>query len=91
MTAIVLPPEVERRLANEASKRGTTLEVLAIEYLREQLARPRPGAGAGNGDNLFDFLSGYIGTVDGTTEALSEGSGQRFVEGLVEKQRRGRA
>jgi hypothetical protein len=42
------------------------------------------------GETLFDFLSGYIGTVSGTTEALSENCGQRFAEGMLEKQRRGR-
>ena len=41
------------------------------------------------GESLFDFLSGYVGTVNGTTEGFSENSGQRFAQGLVEKQQRG--
>ena len=36
-------------------------------------------------DTLFDFLSGYIGTVSGTTEHLSEDCGKHFTDGLVEK------
>ena len=39
---------------------------------------------------LFDFLSGHIGTVSGTTEALSKDCGKHFTDGLVEKKRRGR-
>jgi hypothetical protein len=31
-----------------------------------------------DGETLFDFLSGYIGTVSGTTEASSENCGQRW-------------
>ena len=41
-------------------------------------------------ETLFDFLSGYIGTVSGTTEALSKDCGTHFTDGLVEKKRRGR-
>ena len=36
---------------------------------------------------LFDFLSGHIGTVSGTTEALSKDCGTHFAEGMAEKQR----
>lgn len=39
---------------------------------------------------LFDSLTGYVGTVDGTTEALSEKCGERFTEGLLEKQKQRR-
>jgi hypothetical protein len=90
MTTIILPPEVEGPLAEEARRRGTTPELLAIDCLRE-LFVPRPsGEGTGKDESLFDFLSGYTGTVDGTAEALSEQTGQRFVEGLIEKRDRGR-
>ena len=40
------------------------------------------------GPSLFDFLSGHIGVIDGTTEALSENCGQRFSEGLLEQRER---
>ena len=39
---------------------------------------------------LFDFLSGHIGTVSGTTEALSKDCGKHFTDGLIEKRQRGR-
>ena len=39
---------------------------------------------------LFDFLSGRIGTVSGTTEALSKDCGKHFTDGLIEKRQQGR-
>ena len=33
---------------------------------------------------LADFLNGYVGIVEGSTEALSERCGERFTEGLAE-------
>lgn len=89
MTTINLPPEVEGPLAEEARKQGITPERLAVDCLRK-LFTPSPVVGKpGEGESLFDFLSGYVGTVSGTTEALSENCGQRFAQGLVEKQQRG--
>ncbi|TMA61176.1 MAG: hypothetical protein E6J80_00850 [Deltaproteobacteria bacterium] len=90
MTTIVLPPEIEEPLAEEARKQGTTPELLAVDCLRK-LFTPAPTIGKpADGETLFDFLSDYVGTVKGTTEALSENCGQRFTQGLIEKQQRGR-
>jgi hypothetical protein len=89
MTTITLPPEIEGPLAEEARKQGTTPELLAVDCLRKLFARS-PTVGKPEGDQtLFDFLSGYVGTVSGTAEALSEHCGQRFGQGLLEKQKRG--
>jgi len=89
MTTITLPPEVERPLAEEARKRGTTPELLAVDCLRQLFIPSSDGGKSVEGESLFDFLAGYMGTVSGTTEALSENCGQRFAQGLVEKQQRG--
>lgn len=89
MTTITLPPDIEKSLAEQARERGTTPELLAINSLRAIFAPPVPHDGH-EGDTLYDFLLGYVGTIDGTTEALSEHTGQRFTEGLVDKQRQGR-
>jgi len=89
MTTIVLPPEVDGPLAEQARKRGMTPELLAIDYLRERFVLSPPVVEAGGGSTLYHFLSGYIGTIDGTTEARSEKTDQGFVEGLVEKDKRG--
>jgi hypothetical protein len=41
-----------------------------------------------NGGTLADFLLGYIGTIEGVAESLSEGTGRRFSEILVEMRQR---
>jgi hypothetical protein len=84
MTTITLPPDLASRLAEEASRRGTTAELLALDSLRRLFA-PRPAEAPGT-ETLFDFLAGHIGTVAGAVEPLSENCGRRFAEGLAEKQ-----
>lgn len=86
MMTITLPPEVEAMLAEEARRRGTTPELLAVDCLRNRLGPPAAEAGD-EGASLFDFLSGYTGTVEGSSEAFSERCGRRFMNGLVEKTR----
>ena len=89
MTTITLPPEVEGPLTEEARRKGTTPELLAVDCLRQLFTAPPTTETLAEGETLFDFLTGYAGTVSGTTEALSENCGQRFGQGLVEKQRQG--
>lgn len=72
MTTITLPPDLEGRLADEARRRGTTPELLALDGLRRLFPPPGADNGAEGHGTLFDFLAGYIGTVEGTTEPLSE-------------------
>lgn len=89
MTTITLTPDIEGPLAEEARRQGTTPELLALDSLRKLFAPTMATDKTAGGETLFDFLSGYIGTVGGTTEALSENCGQRFAEGMAEKQQRG--
>lgn len=86
MTTITLPPDLENRLAEEAARRGTTPERLALDGLRRLFA-PQPDEAAPGG-SLFDFLGGHIGAVVGTAEPLSEDCGRRFAEGMAERQSR---
>ena len=88
MTTITLTPDIETPLKEQARRQGTTPEMLALDGLR-QLFPSAESAPEGNppGETLRDFLNGYVGTVNGTTEALSENCGQRFAEGLAEKQK----
>jgi hypothetical protein len=90
MTIITLPPEIEGPLAEAARRQGTTPERLALEGLRK-LFVPATTSGEPEAASLYDFLAGHIGTVAGSTEALSENCGQRFAEGLAEKHQRGRS
>ncbi len=90
MTTIILPPDLEQVLTAEADKRGTTSELLALDSLRQLFAPLQTTGGKKEDKTLFDFLSGYIGTVSGTPEALSKDCGRHFADGLVEKKRQGR-
>jgi hypothetical protein len=90
MTTITLPPEVEEPLAEEAQRQGTTPELLAIGCLRKLFVPGLTEVQPSEGETLSDFLAGYVGTVNGATDPLSEDCGRRFVQGLVEKQPPGR-
>jgi hypothetical protein len=73
MTTITLPAEIEGPLAEEARRRGTTPERLALDTLRLRFIP----LGALPSDqplesNLADFLAGYVGLVEGSTQPLSE-------------------
>ena len=90
MTTITLTPDIERPLVEQARRQGTTPELLALDGLRRLFASGQaPTVESPAGETLFDFLQGYVGTVSGTSEALSENCGQRFAEGMVEKQQDG--
>jgi hypothetical protein len=80
MLTIHVPPELAIPLAEEAGRRGTTPELLALEGVRRVLppsTTAQPAAGT-----LLDFLSGYVGTVEGSSEPFSQDCGRRFAEGL---------
>ena len=89
MTTIILPPDLEGRLIDEARRRGTSPELLALDELRRRFA-PDSTTAETTTTTLFEYLSSFIGAIDGTTEPLSENCGSRFAEGMVEKQRQGR-
>jgi hypothetical protein len=81
---ITVPPELAIPLAEEATRRGTTPELLALEGVRRVLPpspTARPVAGS-----LLEFLSGYVGTVEGSAEPFSQDCGRRFAEGLASAQ-----
>jgi hypothetical protein len=83
MTTITLPPEIAGPLTDEARRRGTTPELLALDTLRQRFAH-ESSLPPGNvpESTLADFLTGYVGLVEGSSEALSERCGERFAEGL---------
>ncbi len=87
MITITLPADLEAPLREEAKKQGTTTEAVALDSLRKLFA-PSPDKNASNEGSLFDFLKGYFGTVSGTSEPWSEQCGERFADGLAEKQQR---
>lgn len=90
MRTITLPPDLEDRLAEEAQRRGTTPELLAVDTLRKAFVPVEAPNGEQPQGTLYDYLAGYIGAVEGTGEALSENTGKLFTDYLVEKHRQGR-
>ncbi len=81
MLTITVPPELAIPLAEEAGRRGTTPELLALEGVRSVLPEKRspPPAAA----SLLDFLAGYVGTVAGSSEPFSQDCGKKFADGLA--------
>jgi hypothetical protein len=87
---IPLTPDIETALIHEAQRQGTTPEQLAIDSLGKLFLLPGPAGESIYKGSLADFLAGHIGTVNGTTEALSENCGRLFADAVLEKQRQGR-
>jgi hypothetical protein len=83
MTTITLPPEIAKPLVEEARRRGTTPERLALETLRSRFVAPSPPSADHPGSSLADFLADQVGLVEGAKEAYSEHCGDRFAEGLA--------
>ena len=86
MMTISLPPDLESRVADEALRRGTTPELLALAILQQQFPTAPSAPVSGS---LLDFTAPYAGRISGTSELLSENCGQRFAAGLAENQERG--
>lgn len=80
MLTIAVPPELAVPLAEEARRRGTTPELLALEGVRRVLPAVPPLQAAGS---LLEYLAGYVGNVAGSSEPLSQNCGRAFADGLA--------
>jgi hypothetical protein len=89
MTTIVVPPDLEAALVAQAQIEHTTPEQLALDTLRRHFLRPPAAPVESTGPTLEDFLKGFIGTVNGSSEAMARKSKELFAESLMEKKRRG--
>ncbi len=85
MTSIKLPPDIEGSLVKEAQRLGTTPELLALSGLRRLFVSADASEGQEKAETLFDLLINDIGSVEGTTEALSEHCGEHFSAGLSDR------
>lgn len=72
------------RHAESLSGRRLRLEILDQEPPSSPDSCPTPGP-----RNLAELLGDYTGSVQGTGEALSEQTGERFTDYLARKQREG--
>lgn len=91
---ITLTPELEQALEQRARQQGTTPEVLAIDSLTKTYL-PRAAFPTEEGETLANYWADYIGTIDSTEFVpgganLSEDTGRKFAELMVEKYRKGR-
>ncbi len=92
---LTLTSEIEKALAEAASRHGTTPEGLALDCLRERFVPPTGGGKAESAETLADFLAGHLGVLASSEHVpgganLSTNSGQRFKAGLVERRKQGR-
>jgi hypothetical protein len=95
MLTITLPPELEEVVTREARKRGTTPDRLVIEVLRNAFLPAEAANESELQGTLADYLSDYIGSVNsrengGEVSNLSEDTGKKFTQLMVEKHRQGK-
>ena len=95
MVTITLPSELEKAVTEEAAQKGTTVELLALDVLQERFLRPSSTKQLPEGATLADALADYIGAIntrdkypEGST--LSENTGRKFAQLMVEKRKRGK-
>ena len=91
---ITVPPEIETALTDQARRRGTTPEVLAVDCLRERFASPAAPPPA-NGGTLAESLAGHIGVLSSGElipggAKMSEDTGKKFAAGMARKREQGR-
>jgi hypothetical protein len=92
---ITLTPDLERALAEAAQRQGITPEMLAREFLRERLLPAgEPVPEQLESMTLAESLADFIGVLDSGEYVpggahLSERTGERFAELLLEKRRQG--
>jgi hypothetical protein len=92
---ITLTPDIEKALAEQARKLGTTPEQLALDSLLERFILPAQAVPAERQGTLADFLRGHIGILHSSEHVpggarMSEDSGKKFAAGLVEQRQKGR-
>jgi hypothetical protein len=95
MVTITLPLELEKAVTEEAAQKGTTVELLTLDVLQERFLRPSSTKHLPEGATLGDALKDYIGAIntrdkypDGST--LSENTGRKFAQMMVEKRKQGK-
>lgn len=93
---ITLTPDIEKALAEQARRRGTTPEMLALHTLRDQFVYSgTTEAPVSEEETLADFLTDHLGVIASSEKTpggarMSEGTGKKFAAGLVKKRQQGR-
>jgi hypothetical protein len=94
MVTITLPPELEQVVTERAHGQGTTPELLVIDSLEKLYLSPAVPP-VEDEKTLADYWADYIGTVDSSELVpgganLSQNTGRKFAELMVEKYRKTR-
>lgn len=92
MLSIALPPELEYILSEQARVQGTTPELLALDSLQERFT---PAAPPERAEVQDDYWNEFVGVIDSSAvfpngSTLSEDTGRKFAEGMVEKREQGK-
>jgi hypothetical protein len=93
---IELSPHLETALENEAARRGTTPQSLAVQFIAAQLPNTASPNGALSDEDLIERWKEHFRAVEiASREAkgptnLSQDTGRRFAELLQEQRRQGR-
>jgi hypothetical protein len=82
-----LPDPIFDALQHAASASGTT----PVGWIAAKLPKPEQSADGNGAKSLADLFAGHIGGFSsGGKETLSENTGQRFTDYVVQKRREGR-
>ena len=94
MTTITLPPEIEKPVAQQARRQGTTTELLALDVLRRSFPAAAESSEVKPGTSLFDLLKDHIGLIHSSEHVpggaqMATDSSKKFAEGMARKRREG--
>ena len=92
MLQLTAPPDLEGASTREAERQDMTPQRLALELLRERLGASTTAA---PGESMADALKEFIGCLNSGEitpggAAMSEESGRKLAQRMVEKRRQGR-
>ncbi len=95
MLTITLPPDLDRAIREQAQERGMAPEELAVEGLRDRFLTPSSASMSAEAATMAGFLGDLIGCFDSRDIVpgggnLSDESGRKFAEILIEKRSAGK-
>jgi len=98
MLTVTLTPDLEKVISECAEQQGTTPELYVLDELRTRYLPVTPAskdADASQGETMADFFDGYAGTIDSREfvpggAQLSQDTGRKFKELMIQKHRAGK-
>jgi hypothetical protein len=85
--SLELPDPIFDALQDAANASGTT----PVGWIAAQLPKSEQSTDGNGAKSLADLFAGHIGGISsGSKQALSENTGQRFTDYVVQKRREGR-